>query len=63
MGLLLAGWDFKVDSDGRAWCLEANAMPGYSSYDRRLGGSISNEILRLMGSSVEAPATVPAGAS
>ena len=39
---------------GRAWCLEANAMPGYSSYDRRLGGSISKEILRLMGSPVDA---------
>jgi glutathione synthase/RimK-type ligase-like ATP-grasp enzyme len=63
MGLLLAGWDFKVDSDGRAWCLEANAMPGYSSYDRRLGGSISKEILRLMGSPVDAPATVLAGVS
>jgi RimK-like ATP-grasp domain len=48
MGLCLAGWDFKVDSGGRAWCLEANAMPGYSSYDRRLGGSISRAILNLM---------------
>lgn len=57
MGLLLAGWDFKVDADGRAWCLEANAMPGYSSYDRRLGGSISRAILRLMDSRVDPSAT------
>ena len=63
MGLLLAGWDFKLDADGRAWCLEANAMPGYSSYDRRLGGSISKEVLRLMGSPIDTPATVLAGAS
>lgn len=62
MGLLLAGWDFKVDSDGRAWCLEANAMPGYSSYDRRLGGSISKAILSLMGCPIDASPAVPAGA-
>ena len=33
-GLLFAGWDFKVDSDGTYWCLECNPMPGYSHYDR-----------------------------
>jgi hypothetical protein len=58
MGLLLAGWDFKVDRDGRAWCLEANAMPGYSSYDRRLGGSISRAIFRLMQRPLDPSATV-----
>lgn len=47
-GLYFAGWDFKVDSSGAHWCLEANPMPGYSMYDRRLGGSISSALMRVL---------------
>jgi hypothetical protein len=45
MGLVFTGWDFKVDADGRWWCLEVNPMPGYDSYDRRAGGAISRSLL------------------
>lgn len=48
MGLCFAGWDFKVDRDGRFWCLEANPMPGYSSYDGRLGGAISAALVEQL---------------
>ena len=41
LGLVFAGWDFKVGADGIYWCLEANPMPGYDVYDRRAGGAIS----------------------
>ena len=45
MGLAFTGWDFKVDSDGVYWCLEANPMPGYDVYDRRCDGAISRALL------------------
>jgi glutathione synthase/RimK-type ligase-like ATP-grasp enzyme len=44
-GLLFAGWDFKLDSEGRFWCLEANPMPGYDGYDTRAGGAISRSLV------------------
>jgi hypothetical protein len=44
-GLVFAGWDLKLDGDGRLWCLEANPMPGYKMYDRWLGGVISDALL------------------
>lgn len=44
-GLLFAGWDFKLDDDGRFWCLEANPMPGYDGYDSRACGAISNSLV------------------
>ncbi|MFO1080610.1 MAG: hypothetical protein U1E23_08295 [Reyranellaceae bacterium] len=44
-GLLFAGWDFKIDSDGRFWCLEANPMPGYDGYDTRADGAISRSLV------------------
>ena len=40
-GLSFAGWDFKVSEDGSFWALEANPMPGYDGYDRRLDNRIS----------------------
>jgi hypothetical protein len=46
LGLEFAGWDFKIDSAGTYWCLEANPMPGYSPYDDRCGGAISRHLLR-----------------
>jgi glutathione synthase/RimK-type ligase-like ATP-grasp enzyme len=49
MGLVFAGWDFKIDAAGRYWCLEANPMPGYGVYDHRCGGAISAALLRNLG--------------
>jgi glutathione synthase/RimK-type ligase-like ATP-grasp enzyme len=47
-GLTFTGWDLKVDEAGRHWCLEVNPMPGYDSYDRRLGGVITAALLRML---------------
>jgi hypothetical protein len=44
-GLTFAGWDFKLDDEGRFWCLEANPMPGYDSYDTRATGAISRSLV------------------
>ena len=44
-GLLFAGWDFKLDCQGRFWCLEANPMPGYDGYDTRADGAISRSLV------------------
>lgn len=49
VGLVFAGWDFKIDTEGEYWCLEANPMPGYSPYDNRCDGAISRELLRYLG--------------
>lgn len=49
MGLVLAGWDFKIDAAGRYWCLEVNPMPCYGVYDRRCGGAISAALLSNLG--------------
>jgi glutathione synthase/RimK-type ligase-like ATP-grasp enzyme len=43
-GLMFAGWDFKLDAEGRFWCLEANPMPGYDGYDMRANGAISRSL-------------------
>ena len=47
-GLLFAGWDFKLDSQGRFWCLEANPMPGYDGYDMRAEGAISRSLVERL---------------
>lgn len=47
-GMLLAGWDLKVDSDGTYWVLETNPMPGYDWYDRKLGGAVTASLLDLL---------------
>lgn len=47
-GLIFAGWDFKVAEDNEYWCLEANPMPGYDGYDRRLGGCITDSLIRFL---------------
>ena len=46
LGLVLAGWDFKVAADGTYWCLEVNPMPGYDMYDRKVNGAITRAVLR-----------------
>jgi hypothetical protein len=54
LGLGFAGWDLKVEESGRLWCLEANPMPGYDGYDRRLGGAISASLFQLLSSTCAA---------
>ena len=49
VGLIFAGWDLKVDEAEQFWVLEANPMPGYDGYDRRLGGRISSALVRYLG--------------
>lgn len=47
--LVIAGIDFKISEvDGEWYALEANPMPGYDSYDRRLGGRISRALLAAL---------------
>jgi glutathione synthase/RimK-type ligase-like ATP-grasp enzyme len=47
-GMLLAGWDLKVDPDGTYWALEANPMPGYDWYDHKLDGAVTVSLLDLL---------------
>jgi hypothetical protein len=48
-GLAIAGLDFKVSNTSDDWyCLEMNPMPGYSGYDRRLGGRLSEALVDFM---------------
>jgi glutathione synthase/RimK-type ligase-like ATP-grasp enzyme len=49
IGLEFAGWDFKLDADGKYWCLEVNPMPGYSPYDERCDGAISRALYDHLG--------------
>jgi hypothetical protein len=49
-GLAFMGWDFKVDSSGEYWCLEANPMPGYSVYDTRAQFGITQALISALGS-------------
>jgi glutathione synthase/RimK-type ligase-like ATP-grasp enzyme len=47
-GLMFAGWDLKLTEDGQYYCLEANPMPGYNGYDRRLKGQITEALLKQL---------------
>lgn len=47
-GLLLAGLDFKVDKDGRYWCLEMNPVPTFLPYEASTGQPIAAAILQRM---------------
>jgi glutathione synthase/RimK-type ligase-like ATP-grasp enzyme len=55
--LEFAGFDFKLDAGGEWVALEANPMPGFDYYDRRLDGAISRRIVQLLahGVGVEEP--------
>jgi glutathione synthase/RimK-type ligase-like ATP-grasp enzyme len=55
--LEFAGFDFKRDAEGEWVALEANPMPGFDYYDRRLDGAISQRIVQLLahGSAREEP--------
>ena len=48
IGLIFSGWDFKVDKEGRYWCLEVNPMPGYDIYDKRANGRISTSLINYL---------------
>ncbi|MFD7276010.1 RimK family alpha-L-glutamate ligase [Streptomyces sp. NPDC059862] len=47
-GLTFIGFDFMVRDNGHHTVLEANPMPGYDGYDRRLGLRISRALLNLL---------------
>jgi hypothetical protein len=52
-GLLLAGFDFKInDYDGNWYALEANPRPGFEAFDRRQGYQISKALLSLLSDGV-----------
>lgn len=53
MGLMFAGWDFKVVGEDELWCLEANPMPGYDGYDKRLNGAVTKSLLTQLGARVQ----------
>jgi D-alanine-D-alanine ligase-like ATP-grasp enzyme len=44
----LAGFDFKIDGEGRWYCLEMNPTPAFESYDRVMEGAIARRILARM---------------
>jgi hypothetical protein len=47
-GLMLAGFDFRVDGDGRWWCLECNPAPTFLPYEMETGQAIADALLGLM---------------
>ena len=55
-GLAFIGFDFMVTDAGEHIVLEANPMPGYDVFDRRLGHAISDALLDLL--QAPQPATV-----
>lgn len=47
-GLSFIGFDFKRTATGQYYIMEANPMPGYDSYDRRLDLKISEALIDLL---------------
>jgi hypothetical protein len=47
-GVVLAGFDFKVDEAGNWYCLEMNPSPGFEFYDRVLEGKICRKVLEYL---------------
>lgn len=47
-GYSFIGFDFRMTHSGDFYVLEANPMPGYDAYDRRLGLEISKSLFRLL---------------
>jgi glutathione synthase/RimK-type ligase-like ATP-grasp enzyme len=49
LGLRFAGIDMKIcETTGRWYCLEVNPMPGYSGYDLRMSGIISEALIEAL---------------
>lgn len=48
LGLLFAGIDLRLTSEGQAYCFEVNASPGYSYYEANTGQAISEAIACLL---------------
>ncbi len=46
-GMVLGGFDFRVDADGRWWCLELNPMPSFIPYQMATGQPIGEALLDL----------------
>jgi glutathione synthase/RimK-type ligase-like ATP-grasp enzyme len=47
-GLLLAGFDFRVEPSGQWWCLEVNPVPTFLPYEAGAGHPIGDAVLDLM---------------
>ncbi len=45
---LLAGLDFRIDADGRWWCLEMNPVPTFLPYEAATGHPIGPAVLDLL---------------
>ncbi len=54
--LLFSGFDFKIDKKSNDWfVLEANPMPGYEFFDKKVNGAISEKLLDLLLSDLSDP--------
>lgn len=66
-GLLLAGLDFRVDSQGSWWCLEMNPVPTFLPYEASTGHAIGDAVLDFIqgqgGQERESPLAILAAAS
>lgn len=47
-GVVLAGFDFRVDDAGRWWCLEMNPVPTFLPYEAGTGARIGDRIVDLV---------------
>jgi glutathione synthase/RimK-type ligase-like ATP-grasp enzyme len=48
LGLLLAGIDLRLDSDGRWWCFEVNTAPGFIWFEQQTRQPIAATIAHLL---------------
>lgn len=49
LGLMIAGFDFRVDSGGAWWCLECNPAPTFLPYELETGQPIADALLADLG--------------
>jgi hypothetical protein len=47
-GVVLGGFDFKIDAAGCWYCLEMNPAPAFESYDHVLGGVIGRRLVEAL---------------
>ena len=48
LGLMIAGFDFRVGPEGKWWCLECNPAPTFLPYERETGQPIADELLAVL---------------